>query len=235
MAAALLTGHSLPAYGGAKENIRLFQSFFHDVAFTRLAYAQGAADYNSYQFSDVYSLTARAGFPLTLELDLGLELGFLNINPDFAESRSGLTDLMTSVRYNFISDVTVFAGGAYITLPTGNEDVGQNNIDFGVFGAVRHPVSEYVVLTGTLGLDFIEVGDGRRTSLYVGAGSVFETSDYIHLVGELAIRTEYDYAALSGGIEYNLPSPGKLRGMLLVGLDDGAPDFGFSFGYLITF
>lgn len=151
------------------------------------------------------------------------------------------------------------AGGAYLDLPIGEEDIGGGTLDVGFYGALRWPASERVLLTGTLGVDFVKGpsfgspgivcyppppspfdvpppslcfpvpgGDGERvTSTNVGAGVVIRTSEEaLHIVGELRLEPEFNYAALSGGADYALPGLGHLRGAVLVGLDDGAPDAG---------
>lgn len=75
----------------------------------------------------------------------------------------------------------------------------------------------------------------RKATFGVGGGAVYAATEQLHLIGEARIETRTDYAALSGGMDYRVSPTGRVRGNLLVGLDDGAPDAGLTVGYLVTF
>jgi len=140
-----------------------------------------------------------------------------------------------------------------VTLPLGSEDIGQGSLNFAGFGAVRYNLDNGMVLCGTAGLHFIEtttitemrwdpvamdiVGGEEETkyetSFYLGFGNIYPIDEKMNLVSELVIRTEYDYMMLSSGIDMKM-GDGRLRGMLGIGLDDGAPDFSIFGAYQIV-
>ena len=154
--------------------------------------------------------------------------------------RSGISDILIAGRYNLKPDETKISAGGFITLPIGEEKVGQSNLNFGAFGALRHPLESGMVITGTLGIDFSEVpkrgGDDSdyETSLNIGGGVIYPHSDQLSIIGEIGLRTEGDFFLLSGGVDYNITS-GRVRGALGVGLDDGAPDVMLLGSYLFQF
>lgn len=224
------------AQNNTMDDIHLFQSFFRDAPVAAIPYGEGFFTYSNFDFFDTFTLGGRGGFAVTPEIELGTGLFYRNINFDNAGNQSGIADIPVFGRYNFLADETKLSGGAFITLPVGSEDIGQENFNFGIFGALRHPASDYVVLTGTLGIDFLETAlNDREASLNLGAGVIYAASEELHILGELGIESERDYAALSGGVDYELEGKGRLRGNLLLGLDDGAPDFGLTGGFLFTF
>lgn len=155
--------------------------------------------------------------------------------------------LFDDVRLNAGGDILDLAAGGYIDLPAGKAALGGNTLDFGMYGAARYPMNERFTLTGNLGLNFVETIEqgigligfcpgfyfgycatprselGRRTSVSIGAGALYQADDDVYVVGEFRGETEFDYAALSGGVDYGTTF-GHLRGALAVGLADGAPD-----------
>lgn len=66
----------------------------------------------------------------------------------------------------------------------------------------------------------------REVSINLGGGVIVRTAqDALHIVSELRIEPEFDYAAISGGPDYYMPAIGRIRGALVIGVDDGSPDF----------
>ena len=239
------------------DDVRLFQSFFRDATITSVPYGEGGLVYNGYDGGSVLSLGAQGGYPLMPELELNAALSFMSYSPDGGDGTSGISDLLVSGRYNVVPDNTKISVGAFVTLPIGSDKLyGQNNLNFGAFGATRHPLDNGMVFTGTLGLDFYEVkkftvGDYKivngevvydtkeetdyETSLVLAGGLIYPHSEQLNFVGEAVLRTEGDYFLISGGADYKLQSGGRVRGALGIGLDDGAPDFSLLASYLMPF
>jgi len=183
---------------------------------------------------------------------------------DFIDGSSGITDLNLYGRYRFddIDDAAVSAG-AMLSLPVGSEDVGGGSLNFGAFGATRYPLENDMVITGTLGLMFFETKEyeegtftdinidpitgqitggeyipGEEKTKYesyvnIGLGTIYPVNEKFNAVGELTLRTKGDYMMLSVGADYSLGS-GRVRGMLGIGLDDGAPDLAILATYALT-
>lgn len=236
---SILCYFSTPMYAqfSTKDDIHLFQSFFYDASLSTRPYGEIGLNFSDYEHASVIDVGAQGGIPIVPKFELGTGLYFRSINPEGdIDGESGITDIPVYGRYLFVSQQQIkFSGGAYLTLPVGSEDIGQSNTNFGFFGAVRYGVSNQIALTGTLGLDFLEAGDDRETSLNLGFGTIIGATNELNIIAELLLQTETEYAALSGGIDYKISSMGHLRGALLIGLDDGAPDLGIFGGFLFMF
>ncbi|MDX1671610.1 MAG: hypothetical protein R3211_04660 [Balneolaceae bacterium] len=234
----LLIGTSVytgQAQNDTRDDVRLFQSFFRDAPITSLAYGNGTVDYNDFDFFDRTSFGFQGGYAVLPELEIGAGIFYHSLNFEQFDSQSGIADIPVFGRYNFISEETTFSGGGFVTLPVGSEDIGMGNLNFGFFGAVRHPASEYVILTGNVGVDFIETPiNDKEASLNLGGGVIYAANEKLNILGEISIQTETDFSALSGGADYLLGDIIRLRGNLLFGLDDNAPDFGVSGGVVFV-
>lgn len=215
------------------DDVRLFQSFFSDAPIAANPYVEGIGQYSNVPLGNNLLAGVQGGIALTRDIELSTGVYYLNFEPDNFSSESGIIDIPVYGRYSFLNEDTKISGGAYVTLPVGDESLGENNTDFGIFGAVRHPASEEVVVTGTLGIDFLDSGLEREASLNLGAGVIYATSEELSIVGELRIQSERDYSALSGGVDYKIVDMARLRGNLLLGLDEGAPDYGLTAGILV--
>ncbi|MDZ7344224.1 MAG: transporter [candidate division KSB1 bacterium] len=232
----------LRAQTHSADAVHLFQmqSFFKDAVITTTPYGEGAFFYGNSDVVSNYTFGVRGGYDVSQALEVGAALAFASVDPDFGEGQSGLTDLLLSARYKIrLSGNTKLVAGGFLTLPMGAKDIGENHLDFGAFGALRHPLNSGVVLTANLGLDFIEIGSGpaedRKLSLALGGGVIYPVNSQVAIVGELNLETETEYALLSGGVDYQLKSGSRLRGTLGFGLNDGAPDFLFGAGFLMSF
>jgi hypothetical protein len=202
---------------------------------------------------------AMGGLPIQDKFDIGGELYYENTKPNKGDGVSGLTDLGVYGKYNFKKDKKqIFSGGAMLTLPIGKEELGYSAMNFGFFGAFRTLLTNGMVITANAGLDFIEVPKAsdsfdaddffakaakasagssdteHKTSFRIGGGLIYPLNRQTSIVGELLMRTEFDYMMLSGGVDHVLKNGGRIRGALGLGLDDGAPDFMIQAGYFIN-
>ncbi len=243
LSALIIAGTSL-AQNNTLDNVHLFQTFLRDAPIALSPYGQGGLTLDNYDQASLFDLGVEGGIPITPRIEINGAWAFRNWNPDFGDSESGLTDLIIGGRYNITPGPTKISAGGYLTLPIGAEKIGEGNVDFGAYGALRHPLPSGIVLTGVLGLDFIETVDynfrgekdtNYETSLLLGGGAIFPINDQTHIVSELDIMTEQNWAMLSGGVDYQLKTGGRLRGGLGLGLDDGAPDIRLEVKYLYIF
>ena len=230
------------------DDVRLLQTFFEDAPIAASPYAEGFFQYSSSNFFSAIDISAQAAFPIpgAPNLQIGGGWGFRSLNPDNdtfgnASGESGITDVTVSGRYQVLPGQTPISVGALLTLPIGSEDIGESAFDFGFFGSMRHNFPSGLAITGTFGLQFIEVqsfgnNSDRETAALIAGGVIYPLpqSD-LSIIGEFDLKTKGDYALLTGGVDYKLKGPGRLRGGIGVGLDDGAPDFAFRFGYLMGF
>ena len=225
----LLGSQMVNAQDAVLSDVHLFQTFLRDAPISKNIYAEGGLSYSDFDNASIFGIALQGGFPINPKIEIGANWGFLNFSPENGDGESGLSDLTVSGRYLIMPEKTNIAAGAFITLPVGKEEIGQSTTDFGAFGALRHPLNNGMVITGVIGLDFLEIKTGddsdRETSLLVGGGLIYPATDQLHILGEFNLQTEGDFAMISGGVDYRLKMGSKIRGMLGLGLDDGAPDF----------
>lgn len=237
------------ATSSSTNSTHLFQSYFFDAPVASSGYGEGGLMYSSYDKLNTFGLGVQGGYPINDKIEVGTQLFYLNYSPEQGDGQSGITDLGVYGRYNIYNQKqTNFSAGGLVTLPIGSEDIGQGNLNFGFYGAVRQLLSNGMALTGTLGLIFYETKDfefnpntfelEEKTShdsyLNLGAGVIYPINNQLNFIGELNFHSEGDYMMLSGGADYSLSS-GRLRGALGLGLDDGAPDFMLMGSYSISF
>ncbi len=240
------------------DNVHLFQNFMRDATITSTPYGEGGLSYSNYNYFNNFSLGGQGGYPVMPEmLEVNASLNFVSFSPDQGDGQSGLSDLLVSGRYKLVSDNFHIAAGGFITLPIGKEEVGASKLNFGAFGALRYPLENGMVITGTLGLDFYETktyeGGGYKivngvpivdvpkekteykNTLVLGGGVIYPVNEQLSAIGELNLHTEGNYTLLSAGADYVLNANGRVRGALGIGLDDGAPDLQILASYLIFF
>ncbi len=229
-------------------NVRTFQSFFQDAVVMDNAYGEAGLGYSDFTGGSLLDLGVQGGIPLSPQLELGFGANFLSFSPEVGDGNSGINDIRLSGIYNLVPDPSKISVGGYLTLPVGSEDVGAGDLDFGFFGAIRHPLNENMVVTGTAGFSFFEIttfsfnpttfeteeSTEYESSLGLAGGLINKLNENTHIVGEFVLRTEGDFMLLSGGVNHELGS-GTVRGALGVGLDDGAPDFIISASFLKFF
>jgi len=240
------------------DEVHLFQNFFRDATITSNPYGEGYFNFSSYEYGSSIALAAQGGYGINPNLEVNAALGFTSFSPENGDGTSGITDLYASGRYLVVeqNELRVAAGG-FLTLPIGAEDAGYGNLDFGAFGALRYAIDNGMVITGTLGLDFYETTEYEfetpqiingqlvggelkekteyKNSLVLAGGVIYPLQPDLALVGELMFKTDVDYGMLSGGADYILQNNGRVRGMLGIGIDDGAPDIMLQVSYLMGF
>lgn len=226
-------------------NVHLFQSFLYDAPIAATPYVEGGLNYDSYDGASSIFIGAQGGYGLNEKIEIGARLGYQSWSFDGADGQSGITDITAVGRYNILNSAspTKISAGAMLTLPIGSEDIWQGNMNFGGFGALRHALDSGIEITANLGLIFLETEEfnqrtfeiekTRKSSFNIGAGVIYPLNDKMSIVGEFRTQSEVEYTALSCGINYQM-GKGCMRGALLLGLADGAPDIGIFGGYLVT-
>lgn len=240
------------------DDVKLFQNFLRDAPIAKTLFVNGGLAYSSYDGRSDLDIAAQGAYPINEKLHVDAALGFRSSSFDDIEfggekievdGESGLQDLYVGARYNVMPGKTNVSAGGYVTLPIGEEKVGYGSLNFGGYGSLRHPLDNGMVITGTFGLDFIEVttvdinyvtgetseDSEYETSITLAGGAIYPINEQMAAVGELMLRTEYDYMMLSGGVDYTLEMGSRVRGALGIGLDDGAPDLMFMVSFLHFF
>lgn len=216
------------------DEVLLFQSFFRDVRISATPYGEAFYNYDNYDFLDITTAGAQVGYGINSRIEAGTGVYYITRKPDEFNNVKGFADIPVYGRYNFINRLTKLSGGLFFTIPVGSEDLGEGNLNFGAFVATRHPASDVVVLTGTLGVDFLDTAiEDYEASLNFGGGVIYQAVENFHILGELKVMSDLDYSAISGGIDYRMFEAVRLRANLLLGLDETAPDFGLRGGILV--
>ena len=234
--AGLMMTQMSHARNDSMDDVRFFSHFFEDAAVVTNTHVEPALVYANFENGDVLSLGANAGMPVKPNLDVGLNWAFASVDPDGGKSESGLTDPTFYGRYHLDTqyDANVTVGGS-VSLPIGKKEVGGDRFNFGAFAAARYPLGNGIVAMASVGLNSVEIGNDRELSLHLGGGGIYEVSSEIHLLAEVALDTEEDIFDLTGGVDYVLSHNMRARGALVVGIDDGSPDFALSGSVLFTF
>jgi len=233
------------------DDVRLFQTYFQDAPVSEVVVGEGFFQYGTSDFGSAINISVQSLFAATPKLQVGAGLSFESQNPDKdkfgpnAKGESGITDLTVAGYYQVMPGATPISVGALLTLPIGSEDIGEGTFDFTFFGSLRHNTPSGLAITGTFGIDFVEVegvnpftgakDSNRETSVLIAGGVIYPLPSGLNILGELNIKTEGDYMLLTGGLDYALKSGGRIRGGIGIGLDDGAPDFALRFGYAMSF
>lgn len=229
---------------GAYENgvIKPLIGFMEDARISERIYAEALLGLNDYENVNSSLFWLQGGYPINEKLEVGAAFGMLyyTFENDAVDDELGLSDIRISGKYNFMQEVTILSGGGYLTLPIGSEDVGQQNLNFGIWGSVRYPLNDQYEIASSLGLDFYETynlkGEEEYDSSFnIKLGALATMSPMLTLIPELNLQSEGDYGLLSVGADYLIMEQGHLRGALGLGLDDGAPDFSLQVGFLKEF
>ncbi len=195
-----------------KDEIRFFEHFFDDAAVVESKYIEAVGIYADFDTASVFILGAQGGMPVNARLDVGARWSFNDLDFDNGGSESGISDIGLWGRYQLKSQskANITVGGT-LTLPVGDADIGEDSLNFGGFVAARMPIDNRMVVMGSVGLNFVEIGgpfgDDRELSIHLGGGAIYQLNTQTHLTGEVAIDTEEDYFALTGGIDHNIPPP----------------------------
>jgi len=235
-ALAFMAVQTLYAGEATMDKIRFFDNFFMDAAPQSTMYAEGIAAYISDDNADGMGLGVQGGMPVAPNIEVGIRVGFMSVDYDYAGSESGLVDPLIVGTYHLQNwQNNQLSVGAHITLPVGDEDIGYGNTDIGVFGAIRHPLNHRTVLMGTAGLSSLDRNNDREFSLNLGGGLIYKVDERLHGIAELTMATEVEQMDLTLGADYAVQPNGSIRGSIDLGLDDGSADFTLQVGYLYYF
>ena len=245
----------------AQNYVHLFQSYFYDAPISKIKHAEGGIEWGKFGGNGVDMSTllinVKATYPVKDKLETGVQLGYLNYSTSIdgkSHTESDISDIGIFVRYKIDqSEQMAISVGGMATLPVGSESIGQGNLNYGAYGAVRYQLGNGVILTGNLGLIFYEFQTMKtkqtgpnpwdietvKSSEYdnylnLGFGGIYPVNEKLNAVGEFVLKSGMDYMMLSAGADY-LVGSGRVRGALGLGLDDGAPDFQIMISYGMFF
>jgi hypothetical protein len=223
------------------DTIRLFQRFIEDGAIAPNVWLEG-------QFrlqTNVPVFTGDEGerrvgqailaLGLTEDLELGLTVGLVNLDPDNASSDTGLDDMQIYAKYRVNELPLSVTLGGIVKIPTADEDegLGTGEVDIEGFVGLRKDFG-HVHLIGNGGVRFNqdpEIGniDGR-TSILLGGGVIIGLTQTMFNSWELNFESKRfedgdSMTTLTPGLMWRLGERGLIRAGVGIGLSDGAPDF----------
>ena len=210
----------------AQPDARTFQNFFRDGTLVGKVYGDAGLGFSNFPVSRYVAVGGQIGIPIGAAFELGAGLNFLSRNPDNGDNTSGVSDLALTGRYRISRGQTSLSIGGGITLPIGDEDINENNVDVQIFGALRHSPNADLALTSVFGIDFLEQPDNNHdTYLRLGGGAIYQSTPRLQVVSELSVLAGADYALVSLGVDYLMNSGTRLRPGFALGLDNRTPDF----------
>ncbi|MCJ7811736.1 transporter, partial [bacterium] len=150
------------------KNVHLFQSYFFDTPISAQPYGEAGLQYDSYDFANIITIGARGGYPINEKMEIQATLGYIKWSPDEGDGVSGISDLTLYGRYliNQKNTTSISAGGM-VSLPIGSSDIGEGNLNFGGYGAVRHALDNGMVIAGNVGLIFYETTTFETTPIEI--------------------------------------------------------------------
>jgi len=210
----------------ARNNIRLLNNFFIDTSKSTSPFIAGKVGYADYTIGSDSSFALKGSLPINDQIDIGLQWVYStnDISPNSDSSGLGPLELNSRYYFDLANSPVKMAVGGLITLPIGADDVAGDQFNLGAFIASRYPVQNNMVLSANLGLYSIDTPIDRELSVHLGFGTLFKLDETIHLIGEITIKTEQKYAALTTGADIQLANKIHTRPALSVGLNDGAAD-----------
>lgn len=223
----------LPGAAAAQEDlnrVQWFRSASQDARVAPASYVEGNVFHTPFDFGSYTYLAARFALVPSPRMQLEMEISHFTSSSDFGEGSSGLTDPIVTFKYNFASTgPTQFSAGAFGTLPIGSDEVGEGDLDAGVFVAVRRPVAERTVVGGRFSVDYFEFEkDDRNPSMRLAGGVIHRVGERVSLLGEVLVQTSgvsegATITNLSAGVDYALGERSHLRGAFGTGLTDSSP------------
>ncbi len=248
---ALLAGAVAPAAAQQLPDLRIPQQLPFDAEVATNVWADAYVGYRTYGDSSVTAeaedlyLHADFAFELLKNLELGgsIELISRDFDNEAIGSESGPGDLFAWGKYQFYrSGNKAFNAGAFLSLPTGDDDkgLGTGNVEPGVFVSGGLHSGAGALFQGYLGLrqngDFDGPGDPEgdsdegQTSVLLGIGAATDVNPDLVAFASFDFESErYDdgeaFSQLSVGARWRLSGPWKLQGLAGLGISDAAPDF----------
>ena len=236
---------------------RLFLTFAEEAAVVPHQWWEGQLEFRDGNPIDATILRGIVALKPWENVEVGGRVGFGNTDSsNNLPDGSGATDLDLWGKFHFgtAGAQTEFAAGALVTVPTGDDSVGlgDDSFDLAGFGSVRFHTDQ-LILSGVAGIRFN--GDGQmfggeespegfdtqgNTSVLISGGALYPVSDVFSLTGEAYFESERIEGAdsdfrLGAGANWRPFNRGMLRGAVIIGLSDGAPDAQVLASYAYTF
>jgi hypothetical protein len=236
---------------------RLFLTFAEEAATVPHQWWEAQLEFFDGDPADATLLRGIVAMRPYQNLELGGRVGFGSTDaPGDLPEGSGATDLDLWGKWHFgaVNAQTEFAVGAIATVPTGDDSagLGDDSFDIAGFGSARFR-TDSIIFSGVAGIRFN--GDGQvyggedapfgfetqgETSVLLAGGALYPVSDVFTLTGEVRFESERvdgqdSDVRLAAGANWRPWNRGMLRGALVIGLSDGAPDAQVLLGYAYTF
>lgn len=231
-----------PAYTSTEDlnDVRPFQAWVQDAVITEGVDLEPLVEFSNLDFANALFAGARIASWVRPDLEVGARFGVVHLDPEDligmeVEGQTGASDLFLHARYHIPTDEGMprIAVGGGFDVPLGKEEAGEGSADFIAFVAGRYGIAEGVELLAHAGLESLEQADGRENGLRLGGGAILPLTDDLAAITEFVIGTAKEFAAVSGGLDLELPPGGHLRAGLSLGLDNGAPDYQLVFALAV--
>lgn len=226
--------------GGSLLNRPTMNFPLSDAAPREGGFADIGTNYYSYENANILDAKIRGEYAFSDRLAFGAELGYRNINPDNddIDSESGILDPKISGWFSpYNDDRTNIAVGGRVTLPAGDEEIGQGFTDYGAFVTARYLFTDQFVGVGQVGLDFYEPffeDEDRESTFSVRGSLMYNVSRGADIFGEFYFQNDPEFAFreslfdhIKGGANLYLGNGLDFRAAFGTGLGDEfeGPDY----------
>lgn len=202
-----------------QSDVHLFQSFLKEASISSATFVQGYIINKGRGFLNVVDYNIQAGCPLSKSLEARMSFG----PGGLGKYSTFKTDASLSGIYNVVNSDYLVSLGAFVTLPL-NANSEPTNEGYGIFGALKKPLTEKLSLTADAGFD-VRNQSGIFKALFASAGAIIEANEKLSVIVEGQFWAEdANTLMVSGGVDYKLLPGMSLRGVLGLNLFDSRGD-----------
>lgn len=232
---------------------RLFLSFIEDATVVDRQWWEAQLELSRADVVDTNLVRGVVAFQPWNDIELGARLGFGSTStPGGVPDGRGATDMDIWGKYYLgkpEAGKVDLAVGVVLTVPTGDNTSGLGYDAFaaGFFGSLRWHINPMFTLSANAGFQVNEDGEtlgsptlDGQTSERLGVGLIVALAERLNLIGEWAYSGERfdgtgNDSRLAASVNWRLGKNGVLRGSLVGGTSDGAPDTQFLVAYAWQF
>lgn len=192
------------------------------------------AGFTFYDDPDLWTLPeALFRLGLNRELELRLEVPSYFDFDGGGNDDDGWTDMSIGVKWHFLDQdgaIPTLGVIPYLTIPTGDEPLGDNDVQVGAILAGAWDLGEELSLTANLGLQTYEKPDGddtvaTTTSIALGLPIGESTSAFAEYYAIYPGTFDDSQQVIDGGIKHHIHNNLMLDAKVGLGLNSDSPDF----------
>ncbi len=221
-----------------QDDVFFFRSFVQDARVASASYLHGSVFFTTFPPGTHRYFGAIAGYAPSRKFEVAVDVSYYSPPSGILfEAPSGLNDPVVHGKYNFSAGTTRLSAGGFVSLPVGSKDIGEGDLDAGIFLAMRHPVGTKTAIGGKISADYFEFEkEDRDPSFRLHGGVIHQVADKLALLGEFLMNANGPTGLdVSAGVDYAIGSRSRIRGAVGLGLNENSPDRTILLSFLHAF